>query len=423
MGKAYDTQSAMSVGDPRLEQLLEVTCSLATATSEEEVARALTSDGISALGAAYGGMWLLDRDKAQLRLVGVSQLPRGTVDRWSMVSVDIDAPMPQAVRDNAPVFVDSLDDYRARFPESFERIRDTISSPEASYAMAPICDKGPPLGALVITYDKVGAASANATVLMILARQIAVALRRIESHAAEFAARLDAEEATRAREEILSVVSHDLRNPLGTILMGVTTLQQLVDPETTPKADRILVIAERIQRQSDRMARLIEDLVDFAGIQAGKLSIERRPTAPEKIIAATAELFGPLAQERNVGFKVDIAEKLPVIDVDPERGLQVFANLVTNALKVTSKGGQVTVGATDGDEVVFFVRDSGPGIDASELPRLFERYWRSKKATYKGAGLGLSIARGIVDAHHGRIWAESQVGVGATFFFTLTPRA
>lgn len=404
-----------------MELLLEVTGSLATATSEEEVARALTNDGISALGAAYGGMWLLDRDKAQLRLIGVSQLPRGSVDRWATVSIEIDAPMPECVRTNTPVFVDTLDDYRARYPDSFERIRDTISSPDASYAMAPICDKGPPLGALVITYDKRGAASANGTVLKILARLIAVALRRIESNAAELAARLDAEEATRAREEILSVVSHDLRNPLGTILMGVTTLQQLVDP-TTPKADRILVIADRIQRQSDRMARLIEDLVDFAGIQAGKLSIERRPTAPDKIIAATAELFSQLAQERNVGFKVDLADKLPVIDVDPERAVQVLANLVTNALKVTSKGGQVTIGATDGDEVVFYVRDSGPGIDASELPRLFERYWRSKKATYKGAGLGLSIARGIVEAHNGRIWAESQVGVGATFFFTLTPR-
>ena len=120
---------------------------------------------------------------------------------------------------------------------------------------------------------------------------------------------------------------------------------------------------------------------------------------------------------------VDLPEKLPVIDIDPDRAVQVLSNLLANALKVTTKGGRVTIGATDGIEVVFFVRDSGPGIEAAELPRLFERYWRSKKATYKGAGLGLSIARGIVEAHEGRIWAESQVGVGATFFFTLTPRA
>ena len=405
-----------------MELLLEVTGSLAAATSVDAVARALVANGITALGAAFGGMWLFDRDKAMLRLVGVSPLPRGSVDRWQTVPLDIDAPMPDCVRTNAPVFVDSLEEYQARYPNSFERIRDTVASPEASYAMAPISDSGPPLGALVITYDRNGAATANGTVLQILARQCALALRRIELNEAERDARLDAEEATRAREEILSVVSHDLRNPLGTILMGVTTLQQILDP-ALPKADRILVIAERIQRQSERMARLIEDLVDFAGIQAGKLSIERRPTAPAKVIAAVAELFEPIAQERNVGFAVDVGEKLPVIDIDPERAVQVLANLVNNALKVTSKHGHVTVGATDGDEVVFFVRDSGPGIDPSELPRLFERYWRSKKATYKGAGLGLSIARGIVEAHNGRIWAESQVGVGATFFFTLTRRA
>jgi signal transduction histidine kinase len=276
-------------------------------------------------------------------------------------------------------------------------------------------------GALAVTYDRANAVGASdRTFLRIMARQCALALRRIDLSAAERTSRFEAEEATRAREEILSVVSHDLRNPLGTILMGVTTLQQLVD-ERDPKSDRIRTIADRIQRQSERMARLIEDLVDFAGIQAGKLSIERRPTSPESIITTTAELFGSIAQERGIGFSVDVPP-LPMIEVDPDRAVQVLSNLLANALKVTTKGGRVAIGAMDGNEVVFFVRDSGPGIDADELPRLFERYWRSKKATYKGAGLGLSIARGIVEAHDGRIWAESQVGVGATFFFTLTPR-
>jgi signal transduction histidine kinase len=135
-------------------------------------------------------------------------------------------------------------------------------------------------------------------------------------------------------------------------------------------------------------------------------------------------MLGAIAQERAIGFSVDVAAGLPSVDVDRERAVQVLSNLLANALKVTTKGGRVAIGAVgDADEVVFFVRDSGPGIDAAELPRLFERYWRSTKSTYKGAGLGLSIARGIVEAHSGRIWAESQVGVGSTFFFTLTPRA
>ena len=406
-----------------MELLLEVTGGLAAAASEDAIARVITTNGITALGAAYGGVWLLDRDKGMLRLVGASPMPRGSADRWNTLSIDVDAPLPEAVRNGAAIFVDSLADYRARFPGSFSRIQETIASQDASYAMIPIADNGPTMGALAITYDRANALGASdRTLLQILARQCALALRRIALHEAERTARFEAEEATRAREEILSVVSHDLRNPLGTIILGISTLQQLVEP-TDPKSGRIRTITDRIQRQSDRMARLIGDLVDFASIQAGTLSIERRPTKPDAIIATAADLFGPLAQERGIGFGVELPQGLPTIDVDSDRAVQVLCNLLANALKVTAKGGSVAIGASGGSEVVFFVRDSGPGIDAAELPRLFERYWRSKKATYKGAGLGLSIARGIVEAHNGRIWAESQVGVGATFFFTLTPKA
>lgn len=406
-----------------MERLLEVTGSLVAATSEDDVAHTITSSGIAALGASFGGLWIVDRDKGVLRMGAASSLPPGSGDRWTAIPLDFDAPLCEAVRANTPLFLDSFEEYRARFPTSYVRIQETVPPSDMSYALLPIADGGAPVGALAITYEGANAIGASdRTLLKLLARQCALALERIRLHEAERAARFDAEEATRAREEILSVVSHDLRNPLGTILMGVSTLHTLVE-DTDPKAALIRAVADRIQRQSDRMARLIEDLVDFAGIQAGKLSIERRPTAPETVVRQTAELFGSLAQERGIAFQVELLEQLPVIDVDPHRAVQALSNLLANAIKVTMKGGRVSIGALGGDEVVFFVRDSGPGIEAAELPRLFERYWRSKKTTYKGAGLGLSIARGIVDAHNGRIWAESQVGVGATFFFTLTSKA
>jgi signal transduction histidine kinase len=387
------------------------------------VARAITQDGIAALGASYGGIWLVE--KHQLRMLAVSPLPRGSAEPWTTIPLDVDAPLPEAVRTNKAIYVDSLAEFQARYPASFDRIQETLSSTDIAYAMIPIADGGPPVGALVITYaDAEGVSMWQRSVLQIVARQCALAFERIRLHDAERSARFDAEEATRAREEVLAVVSHDLRNPLGTILMGVSTLQQIVElTPDHPKTERIRTIADRIHRQSERMTRQIEDLVDFAGIQAGTLAITRRSTAPATVIEQTADVFGPIAKERGVGFSVDLDERLPMIEIDPERAMQVLSNLITNALKVTTKGGRVTIGATDGAEVVFFVRDSGPGIDPAELPRLFERYWRSKKATYKGAGLGLSIARGIVDAHAGRIWAESQVGVGATFFFTLTRRS
>lgn len=225
-----------------------------------------------------------------------------------------------------------------------------------------------------------------------------------------------AEEATRAREEILSVVSHDLRNPLGTILMGATTLLNAGEAQ-----ERVRTAADRIHRQAERMARLIEDLVDFAGIQAGRLTLERRLHEPETVLSTTSEIFGPIAQERGLRLETETIPGLPKVACDSDRAVQVMSNLVSNALKVTPKGGVIAIGAEPrGGEVVFYVRDTGPGIESDELPNLFERYWRGKQSSYKGAGLGLSIARGIVDAHGGRIWAESRLGVGSTFYFSLT---
>src|SRR5690606_40885396 len=119
----------------------------------------------------------------------------------------------------------------------------------------------------------------------------------------------------------------------------------------------------------------------------------------------------------------DVARGLPHVRGDSERVVQVLSTLVANALKVTPRGGTISIGAKcRDDEVLFFVRDTGPGIEPDELPMLFERYWRGKRSSYKGAGLGLSIARSIVDAHGGRIWAESQVGAGSAFYFSLTSK-
>jgi signal transduction histidine kinase len=245
----------------------------------------------------------------------------------------------------------------------------------------------------------------------ILSRHCALATERVRVLERERRARAEAEDATRAREEILSVVSHDLRNPLGTIMIGVSTLRRA-------DSDRVRTTASRIQHQTLRMARLLDDLVDFAGIQAGRLTLSRAPHAPADIVTAVSELFGPVAHERGLVFAAAAARDLPPVECDSERALQVMANLITNAIKVTPSGGSIEVGATPDDQrVVFFVRDTGPGIDPIDLPRVFER---GAAAPYTGTGLGLSIARGIVDAHGGRIWAESRVGVGSTFYFSLS---
>ncbi len=231
-------------------------------------------------------------------------------------------------------------------------------------------------------------------------------------------ARLLADEAIAAREEILSVVSHDLRNPVGGIMIAASAL---LNVDAGEKTVRVRTMAERIHRAAERMARFITDLVDFAGIEGGRLELDRARHNPESILNAASELFLPIALERGLRFETRMIQGLPVVECDSDRAVQVLASLVSNALKVTPKGGAVSIGAeVKGSDVVFFVRDSGPGIEADELPKVFERHWRSKSSSYKGAGLALAIARGIVDAHGGKIWAESRIGAGSTFYFSLS---
>ena len=229
-----------------------------------------------------------------------------------------------------------------------------------------------------------------------------------------------AEDTVRARDEILGVVAHDLRNPLGTIMMGATALVQLGGAGDAGSS-RIRSVAERIERQAARMARQLVNLTDFAEAQAGRLTIERTPHAARAIVVATAELVGPGNRERGIALETNAAAELPPVDCDHARVVQALANLCGNAAKVTPNGGVIEIGARAGAgaRVEFFVRDHGPGIDRDDI--MFEPSWRSEQPGYKGAGLGFAIARGIVEAHGGRIWAETRPGAGTAVYFSLAP--
>jgi signal transduction histidine kinase len=226
-----------------------------------------------------------------------------------------------------------------------------------------------------------------------------------------------AQQAVADRDHILAVVSHELRNPLHTISMAAGILKDLVPvPEMGQKS-----IAS-IQRATARMSRMIQDLLDVSVIQAGVLAIDPRPLDVGGVVEEVVEGFEAEAAERGLGVEVEIEEGLPRVRADRDRLYQALANLVSNALKVTTQGGAV-IGARLLDErnVALSVRDTGPGIPEDQLDRLFEPYWRGQ-STYKGAGLGLAITRGIVEAHGGRIWLESVPRAGTTFYFTV-PKA
>jgi PAS domain S-box-containing protein len=218
------------------------------------------------------------------------------------------------------------------------------------------------------------------------------------------------QQAIAAREQLLAIVSHDLRSPLSTILLATNFLQ-----ETEPSP-----VVEKIERAATRMNRMIGDLLDFASIAGGRIAMLPDTHDVAGIVNETVLGFEELAKKQQLTLAADVAEGLPLVFCDPDRMLQVLGNLVANAIKVTPRGGSVTVQVKPRErEVLVAVADTGPGIPLDDQARLFERYWRSPGASYKGTGLGLAIAQGIITAHGGRIWVDSEVGRGATFYFTI----
>jgi signal transduction histidine kinase len=175
-----------------------------------------------------------------------------------------------------------------------------------------------------------------------------------------------------------------------------------------------------IQRAARTMERLISDLLDVASIESGTLSLRTAPVNLTALVSEVVEQNEPQARERNIAIKREVDHRILVVMGDHDRLVQVLSNLLGNAIKFTPEDGNVRVRLTrNTDEALVSVIDTGVGISPSDLPHVFDRFWRARETTAKGAGLGLSIASGIINAHGGRIWAESELGVGTTMSFSL----
>jgi signal transduction histidine kinase/PAS domain-containing protein len=221
--------------------------------------------------------------------------------------------------------------------------------------------------------------------------------------------------AIAARDQILGVVAHDLRNPLNMMLLQSEVLRARAD-----QSAGIEKSAESIRRAALRMTRLIEDMLDLARVDAGALSVERVALSTRALLDEVMETQRAAATKLDLQVRLEADDLVPDVLADRGRLLQVFDNLIGNALKFTSSGGDIVIGAATGaGEALFWVKDTGPGIAAEHLPHLFDRFWQATKTDRRGAGLGLAIVHGIVAAHGGRIWVESQLQRGTTFFFTI----
>ena len=228
-----------------------------------------------------------------------------------------------------------------------------------------------------------------------------------------------AQQASRIRDEVLRIVAHDLRNPLNTILLSAGVLGELLglSSEGHPAEKRQL---DMIRRSVHRADRLIQDLLDVARLEAGQLAVQPTPQPAAALVQEAVELPRALADEKRIRLEAELPDSIPQVAADRDRILQVFSNLIDNAIKFTPEGGRITVRAKPGvGEVVFSVQDTGSGIPEEQRARLFDPFWQARRARRAGAGLGLAIARGIVQAHGGRMEVESEVGKGTTMSFTV----
>ena len=264
--------------------------------------------------------------------------------------------------------------------------------------------------------------------LIVRATQVAQAHARVQREllAKEQAAHQLAQRAVRSREDVLAVVSHDLRNPLNAAQLSAQVLSRVADNALLPESERRAArrATTSLLRSTERMRLLLGDLVDLARLDSGGLSVETAPQEVGKLLVDAVELQQPIAEQRGLRMTARAAPDLPLVLCDRARVLQILANLIGNAIKFTPSGGAIEVEARriesgDGRLVEVAVRDNGRGIAADDLRRVFDRYFQAKSSEKHGVGLGLFIARSLVEAQGGHIEAESEPGKGSTFRFTL----
>lgn len=415
----------------RVARLHAIAAALGASVDVAEVAATIVTAGLEAVGADDGAFARTVDSGRELELFGdtgpsahiassVAALQaagsRAEIgDGRARVAIDAPAPLCEVVRSRAPSWLHDPSEIGVRFPEIAAAVASTACR---SMACLPLISRGEIIGALRLSFSKEHAFDSDERAFLTsFASHCALALDRAQLYEEALASRDQAERAASMRDEFLAIVAHDLGNPLNVIGLWARLIV-----ETAPggaEGEQARTGAERIQNTVKRMAELIHDLGDVTSIEAGRLRIRREDRDVKTLVTEIVEAMAPLAAEKGLALRATVPSLH--LSCDPTRVRQALGNLVANAIKFTPKGGAVTVeAARSGGEIRVNVSDTGPGIPEEARARVFDRYWRGRERDLtKGVGLGLFIAKSIVDGHGGKIWVERAATGGSMFCFTL----
>ena len=416
--RAQDALRSAEESERRAERLQAATEAFTGALSLSEVANLIVEQALAALGAQSGALAAVEADRASIRVIA----QRG-IDSPGATTTSLSAPLPlsTAIRETRPVLLAGPADVARDYPAS-----ESVQDEDAARAIAafPMVIGGRTIGGLLVRFDgSHELSSADRAFMNALSRIAAEAFERARLFDAERQARAAAEAANRAKAAFLASMSHELRTPLQAAL-GFAQLMRggVYGPVTEQQSEAL----ERVERSQLHLRRLIDDILDFARLEAGRVRIDVEPVVLEELMQDVVRLVGPNAAKKQLLLATKVPPDGQAVLGDRQRLLQILLNLVGNAIKFTQSGGRVSIEATTDEARVFIrVHDTGVGIPPDRLHAVFEPFVQVDDAltrTVEGAGLGLSISRDLARAMGGDITVQSEVARGSTFTVEL-PRA
>lgn len=428
--RTRQAQEAAERAVERMTRLQEITAALSESLTPQQVADVCLTKGLAALNAITGMIALLTEDGTTLEIIHTAGFPPEAVASRRRYPIDYPVPTAEATRTGQPIWLSSYAEREQQFPNV-----PTIDSARGARAAIPLSVKGRVIGSMGIGFAESREFGAEDRVLMLaLGQQCAQALDRAQLYAAVESntevlrekvaertreleeAMLQAQSADRAKSALLSTVSHEMRTPLSSII-GFSNLIL----SRKPPPDKLAQYAHTINAEAKRLANLINDFLDLQRIESGR-EVFRFAEVDLAILLQDAVASQNPGENSPHTIRLDI-EPVPKVYIDADRIRQVALNLLSNAFKYSS-GGEISVALRREDnQVLVAIRDLGIGIQPEELDRLFERFYRGNDAErlrIRGTGLGLALCREIIQAHGGRIWAESEgQDRGSTFLFTI----